>query len=342
MNFDNEKIFVSIASYRDPDIQNTIDSLLDNADCPDDINICILDQWGDHPNEVRPQPKKNIEVIRIPYQSAKGCGWARSVIQGKVKDEKYYLQIDAHSRFKPGWDTFNVLTTESLVRDDVTKPILSTTPPVYSKVEDKPWHSSPTNVLCTGKFDDDGNSCRAGAIPRTNYIDEPLNTPWLIGCYIFSHTTFVHEVPWDPNHFFFGDEDAMSIRAFTHGFDIFAPHSCLVAHDFDRSDRDITKGGPGLIWDNHVEEADFVKTSEQIWHNRDKKSKARLDTLVRNKDADMSINLGKYGLGDKRSLEEFEKFAMIDYRNKKVLCEDYEEHYQFLERKHHEQRESLH
>ena len=25
MNFDNEKIFVSIASYRDPDIQNTID-----------------------------------------------------------------------------------------------------------------------------------------------------------------------------------------------------------------------------------------------------------------------------------------------------------------------------
>ena len=134
----------------------------------------------------------------------------------------------------------------------------------------------------------------------------------------------------------------MSIRAFTHGFDIFAPHSCLIAHDFDRSDREATKGGPGLIWDNHVEEADFVKTSEQVWFNRDKKSKARLDTLVRNKDADMSIDLGKYGLGVERSLEEFEKFAMIDYRNKKILCKDCDEHYKFLERKHYEQRESLH
>ena len=64
----NEKIFVSIASYRDPDIVNTVNSLLDNSDDPDNVRIVIVDQWGRHPDEVRPQPSKNVEVVRIPYQ----------------------------------------------------------------------------------------------------------------------------------------------------------------------------------------------------------------------------------------------------------------------------------
>ena len=69
----NEKIFVSIASYRDPQIQKTIDSCIDNADSKDDLRIVVCDQWGNSPEEVRPQPQDSVEIIRVNHRSSLGC-----------------------------------------------------------------------------------------------------------------------------------------------------------------------------------------------------------------------------------------------------------------------------
>jgi hypothetical protein len=40
------KIFVSIASYRDPELLPTLESLLSNAANPDDLTICIAWQYS--------------------------------------------------------------------------------------------------------------------------------------------------------------------------------------------------------------------------------------------------------------------------------------------------------
>jgi hypothetical protein len=45
-------IFVSIASYRDPELTRTLKSMLENADNPNDLRITVVcqDRQSDFPN----------------------------------------------------------------------------------------------------------------------------------------------------------------------------------------------------------------------------------------------------------------------------------------------------
>ena len=42
----NEKIFVQIASYRDPDVENTIKDMIKKSDNPDNLIVGICAQYG--------------------------------------------------------------------------------------------------------------------------------------------------------------------------------------------------------------------------------------------------------------------------------------------------------
>lgn len=70
---------------------------------------------------------------------------------------------------------------------------------------------------------------------------------YLAGVY-FSDGSFAREVPNDPNIFFIGEEIAMAARAFTHGYDIYAPHKILLWHFYTRSEH-------SKVWSDHNNEA---------------------------------------------------------------------------------------
>ncbi|KAJ3390334.1 N-acetylglucosaminyltransferase [Entophlyctis sp. JEL0112] len=114
-------IFVSIASYRDPDTYRTIASLLRTASDPSAIHIAVFHQ--DHPDEdkslhdqhrwseVTSKYAANILRVVIPNDSAKGPYSARRIIwkymlwpQSATVANAYYLQIDSHMRFCNEWD----------------------------------------------------------------------------------------------------------------------------------------------------------------------------------------------------------------------------------------------
>ena len=102
------KIFVQIASYRDPELVSTIKSLLDNSKYPKNLIICIHNQFSDSDdfNKDLDQYRKDKRFIIIdtPCLESKGACWARNTIQQKYNNEEYTLQLDSHHRFVKDWD----------------------------------------------------------------------------------------------------------------------------------------------------------------------------------------------------------------------------------------------
>ena len=61
------------------------------------------------------------------------------------------------------------------------------------------------------------------AIPNWQSLHRPFRARFLSAGFLFAPGTFVREVPYDPELYFLGEEAAMTLRAFTHGYDLFHP-----------------------------------------------------------------------------------------------------------------------
>jgi hypothetical protein len=96
----DEVIFLSIASYRDPDLINTVKSAYENAKNKESLFFSVFSQAE---NEEHPDlsfiPESQIRYSKTHWSESKGACWARSRSTNNLK-EKYFLQIDSHSRFK--------------------------------------------------------------------------------------------------------------------------------------------------------------------------------------------------------------------------------------------------
>src|SRR5690349_12094054 len=102
------RIFVQIASYRDPDCQWTVKDLFEKAAHPERVFVGICWQFikGEDDaffKEPYPRPKQ-VRVHEMDAREAKGVCYARSLTQKLWKDEEFTLQIDSHMRFEQGWD----------------------------------------------------------------------------------------------------------------------------------------------------------------------------------------------------------------------------------------------
>ena len=101
-------IFVSIASYRDTICSDTITSLFEMAHNPENIFIGVCQQnkecdydCVEHINE---KWKKNVKILRLSHNDAKGPTYARYLCSTLWEDEEFYFQIDSHTNCVKNWD----------------------------------------------------------------------------------------------------------------------------------------------------------------------------------------------------------------------------------------------
>ena len=103
----NNKIFVSIASYRDSELEKTVDDLFEMANIKERVfvGICLQDT-DEIIKNFKYNHHKQVRIYSINFKKAKGVCYARKIIQNNlIQDEDYYLQIDSHSRFAKDWDS---------------------------------------------------------------------------------------------------------------------------------------------------------------------------------------------------------------------------------------------
>ena len=124
-------------------------------------------------------------------------------------------------------------------------------------------------------------------------------TSYVAGGFLFADGHIVKNVPFDPtlDYLFTGEEILHSIRIWTSGYDIYTPNENIAFHEYTRPD--VPK-----IW------------TDQEYSDTDAINKVKILIGLESKSKEL-INY-KYGLGNKRTLQQYYDFAGIDIKNKKI------------------------
>lgn len=307
---DNNKIFVQIASYRDPELIPTIEDMLDKAKEPENLVFGLCWQYDENEDIDRYDDNPQFRVSKHHYTESQGLGWARNITNTLYGGEKYTLQIDSHHRFVKNWDEIVIRDyNQALMISE--KPIITTyCTPFDPKKPESEWNPTPC-LMSQYEFSNDRLL---------------MSMPWFIGDYkdrkrvirartisghfYFTSGNFVLEVPYDPEIYFGGytEETTLSLRAFTNGYDFFSPYQMVMWHEYTRNYRP-------KHWDDHGKESETKKTSgERDVHARNK-TRQMFGTQ------DYGIDLGNYGIGNVRSLHDYEVYGGFDF--KKCIIQEY-------------------
>ncbi len=300
-------IFVQIPSYRDPECQWTIKDLFEKAKHPKQVFVGVCWQYDAELDQAcfeiaSPNPT-NTSNLLFSVERSRGIGWARWQAQKLYDDEDYFLMIDSHMRFVEHWDSKMIA---EFGRCESDKPFISCYPPSYTP-PDNLYPNPKVSVLKSKAFTKRGNLRFRSSNIREG-LDRPRPSAFLAGGYFFTKGSFAMEVPYDPRIYFNDDEICLSVRAYTHGWDGFAPSSVFIYHYYYAPKKDPPKH---LHWKDHED-----------WRRYERLSRARREYLFCGTepvdDPEALVEIEKYGLGGVRSVADYENFSGIDFKNQVV------------------------
>ena len=307
----DDTIFVQIASYRDPELQWTLKDLFEKAKRPENIFVGICHQYdmkGDEDKHLFEIPFSHPEQLRIDevdYREAKGLFFARSKTQQLYKNEKWTAQFDSHMRFYKNWDEIAILQLKKLIKQGYKYPLITSYPPGYNP-ETNEIEDNNTSLMTVKIFDKNTGIIR---MTNCNYncFEYFTNTAFISGNNFVTLAEQILKVPYD-KYMYFTDEANISVRSWTNGFDFFNLENNYVAHLWNTEKLKNTKANRRVISDDN-------KTG---YHNNSK-SNAReraLFNMQKSNDPEVLENIKEYGLGNKRTLRDYERFSGVDFRRK--------------------------
>lgn len=289
-------IYVSIASYRDKMCLPTLQSLFKNAKLPQRVFIGICEQ-----NDVDDTPcfdekyKNNVKVIKLSHKDAKGPAYARYLCSQLYNDQDYYFQIDSHCLFVKDWDSKLIDMIEMLIEQNISKkPLLSTYPREYEDYTREPSDNSEITMITRAFINSDNIVSFYGA-DFVSPPEIPEKSYFIAAGFLFAPAAFIKQVPFDPflDNLFVGEEILLTMRAFTHGWDVFTPNKNIMYHLYTRSDQP-------KFWDDNYKQP----TEAQM--------KVRMLTNINENFTPVSRSLELYGLGKDRTKEEFYQNIKLD------------------------------
>jgi hypothetical protein len=280
------EIFVQIPAYRDRELLPTVADLLRTARHPERLTVCIAWQYGDDelPLERALRDLGPVDLLKVPAAESHGCNWARRQLQQCWAGQPYTLLLDSHHRFVAGWDEILVRLHEELRSAGVEKPILTGYLPPYDPVRDPEGRVQAVYRIALAERRR-GLMFRLTGDPVPDRPTAPTPACFTSLHLLFAEGDFNRVVPFDPDIYFFADEVAVALRAFTHGYDLFHPHVVLGWHLYDRTTR-------RPHW------ADHPRSSEQ-----QALSLTRLEALYGGSER------GVYGVGRVRTIADYESWA---------------------------------
>jgi [Skp1-protein]-hydroxyproline N-acetylglucosaminyltransferase len=189
-----------------------------------------------------------IRVLYMHHIDGQGPSMARYYASKLWGGENFFMQIDSHLRFAHEWDAKYITDAELTL--NYPKSVLSAYPPGFEQVRFIPKHMN----VDFSKIDNETviespgcRLCRCGTPKGVNPIihitqtksyegnvKRPAQTPFLGAGLVFAHGDFLKDIPFDPYlpWTFMGEEILLSMRAWTHGWNIYAPRKNLIIHQY--------------------------------------------------------------------------------------------------------------
>lgn len=307
----DEKIFISIASYRDDECSITLKSLFENAKNWERCiaGICQQNNKTDDDclKEINEDYRNNIRIIRISYKEAKGPTYARFLCSSLWDGEDYYFQIDSHTTFSKNWDEKLINMIKEIKDKKLSlKPVISHYPIDKDNIE-----KNETDVphIKTAEYNSNG-ILQLSAAGYINTNNNYLKTCYMSAGMFFCDSSFLNEIPFDPtlDYLFMGEEILTSVRFYTYGWDIFTPKENVIYHAYLRSDK------PKYHDDNKDK-------------FNDKKALEKVKEMLNKNNEDNYDKYGDYGLGKVRTLNDFydnceiipKKEEFVNYIRKNII-----------------------
>lgn len=290
-------IFVQIAAYRDSELGPTMRDCFAKAKRPQNLRIglCLQDDldtdYGVDFNDSR------IRLIRVHWRESQGVCWARNKTQTLYDGEAFTLQIDSHHRFAEHWDDILVKDFEQC---DSSRPILSTYPGSYYPETGKYATKAPNKIVLS-RFDHKGSLKRYPLGYKANSDLRPIPARMIAAGFLFAQGQFCEDIAYDPEMYFAGEELSLTVRGFTHGYDIFHPQRNILWHEYVRESKP-------KHWFDHTESDRY---EDNLIALRERDDMERFYDLLNNVDSD-------FGVGLSRSVHDYERFAGIDLHNRVV------------------------
>lgn len=299
-----KKIFVSIVSYKDPLLTQTVQSLLENASTDNDITISILDQSHDK----LVFSESNVLYMQLDPKLSKGVGWARHINSLNLTNEDFYYQIDSHAVFDSNWDRYLIADFEKYQkRYNTNKIALSSASNEFimnDKDIQKTNYDQPHTFIT--KFSKHSNITNEDRLVSVHsYLherildDQELPAVHMHAGNFFTHSDFIKDVGISPEFFFDGEEQYLTMTLFFNDYKLFH-HSEVHNYHFTYT--------PGCYFTNPWRDKERNVNEIQIFS---KKSKNFLNRYI--------------DLLSDDQLDSYYKFSGINYKtntiDEEVMCD---------------------
>lgn len=262
-----------------------------------------------------------VRVVYVHETESLGPAMARYHASKLWGGEAYFVQTDSHLQFAVEWD--EKYRDELKATRNFPKSVLSSYPPGFQPGAGRTVDESNGARLCycETRVEDPNPIVRINT-GQSYRGDEPRPTqiPFIAAGFFFTTAEFLVDVPFDPfmPWCFMGEEIALSSRAWTHGWDIYAPRKNLIAHQYRPGRMGLPKfwesvgrryGKPGL--NTKLQGSVIMRVKHLVGY-----PDASLEKL---KQLDIEFVLEKieeYGMGDERKYNpDYMEFAGMSVDN---------------------------
>jgi hypothetical protein len=214
-------IFISIASYEDPLLIKTIKDALNKAEYPDQIVFGLGLQYYNEP-DISFLKDTQKRVLSWSPDSRPGVIRIRKMIRD-LCEEDFFLQIDAHTTFKDGWDSGLISDLISIQTQENNPNIILSKQPTESRDSFVSEVGIPSKFI-QNNFKNENFIHKFLFVPPTEHkkgSEKFVKTFGLSAGYIFADKNWVKNVPYDQYTHAIGEERYLSWLTYMYGWDVY-------------------------------------------------------------------------------------------------------------------------
>jgi [Skp1-protein]-hydroxyproline N-acetylglucosaminyltransferase len=274
-----------------------------------------------------------VRILRLDEVDSLGPFFTRFVNSKLWRGENFYLQIDAHTDFRQSWDLSMI--AQMRATSSYPKSVISNYPPGGTPMSTHPWPAPkhltkpdsnyPPSALCSCTFETAGQgryTVRLAEQGRSfnTAMDVPRKSCFVAAGFFIAHGSIVDNVGFDPflPFLFMGEELALSVRFWTHGYDIYAPSQDVLNHEYVRKESPKFWESVGQVYsygNMHNELTDLIVQRVQFlskFPEADTPDKINPKTLL--------TRMEQFGCGNTRTSDEFAQFMGLDFAKREQIA----------------------
>jgi len=310
------------------------------SDAPPDVNG--IEEFCNDPDYKKYCDAGQIRVLYVHETESLGPAMARYYASKLWGGETYFMQTDSHLQFAEHWDEKYINEIKST--NNYPKSVLSSYPPGFNdnggprktRISDERVNESSGARLCTCEF---SKNAIEEHIVRVNtgrgysgFQSKPMQIPFIAAGFFFTHSQFLVDVPFDPYMpwCFMGEEIALSMRAWTSGFNIYAPLKNYIAHHYRPGRLGLPKfwGSVNRLYKFKIGNNLLQSHVVQRVKNMVGYPSAAKEVLEQQGYGIVLKDQEHYGLGTERSLDKYMEYSGIDAVKEtcsNIACKSFDE-----------------